>query len=45
MWRTFIFPVGSVPAGNIDVDLRFSKESTGGTAQLKGYSAFLVRYT
>ena len=44
-WRTFIFPVGNIAAGNIDCDLRFSKESTGGTAQHKGYSAFLVRYS
>ena len=43
-WRTFVFPVGNIAAGNIDCDLRFSKEATGGTAQLKGYSAFLVRY-
>ena len=43
-WRTFVFPVGSISAGNIDCDLRFSKEQTGGTAQVKGYSAILVRY-
>lgn len=43
-WRSFTFPVGSIPAGNIDINLRFSKEQTGGTAQLKGYSAILVRY-
>lgn len=45
MWRTFVFPVGSIAAGNIDCDLRFSKEATGGTAQVKGYSAILVRYS
>lgn len=44
-WKTFVFPLGSVPAGNINCDLRFSKEATGGTAQLKGYSAILVRYS
>lgn len=43
-WRSYTFPVGNIAAGNIDCDLRFSKETTGGTAQLKGYSAFLVRY-
>lgn len=44
-WRSFTFPVGNVPAGNIDLDLRFSKEDTGGTAILRAYSAILVRYS
>lgn len=44
-WRTYIFPLGAQTSGNKTLDLRFSKESTGGTAQLKGYTAILVRYS
>lgn len=42
--RSFTYPV-TIPVGAFDFILRFSKEATGGTAILKGYSAFLVRYT
>lgn len=44
-WRSFTFPLGSIPSGNIVCSLRFSKEIAGGTTQLKGYSAFLIRYS
>lgn len=43
-WRTFMIDLGNRSAGSYDLDLRFSKEFTGGTAQLKYYSAVVVRY-
>lgn len=44
-WRTFNFDLGNVTAGNKALNLRFSKETAGGTAQLKGYTAILIRYS
>jgi hypothetical protein len=43
-WRSQCFDLGSVTNGNYTLTLRFSKESTGGTAQIKNYTAKLVRY-
>ena len=44
-WRSQCFDLGNVPAGTYTLDLRFSKETTGGTAQLKNYTAKVVRYS
>ena len=44
-WRTYNFDLGNITAGNKGLNLRFSKENTGGTAQLKGYTAILIRYS
>jgi len=44
-WRSQCFSLGNVAAGTYDLDLRFSKETTGGTAQLKNYTAKVVRYS
>lgn len=44
MWRSQCFDLGNLVAGNYNLNLRFSKETTGGTAQLKNYTAKLVRY-
>lgn len=43
-WRMAMIPLGNVAAGTYDLDLLFSKESTGGTAQLKYYAAAIMRY-
>jgi hypothetical protein len=43
-WRMAMIPLGNQNAGNHTLDLLFSKESTGGTAQLKTYVAAVVRY-
>ena len=45
MWRSQCFNLGNVAAGTYPLVLRFSKEATGGTAQLKNYTAKLVRYS
>lgn len=45
MWRSQCFSLGNVSAGTYNLSLRFSKEATGGTAQLKNYTAKLVRYS
>ena len=45
MWRTAFIPLGNQVAGTYDLDLLFSKESTGGTAQLKYYASAVVRYS
>lgn len=45
MWRSQCFNLGNVAAGTYPLTLRFSKEQTGGTAQLKNYTAKLVRYS
>lgn len=45
MWRSQCLNLGNVAAGTYNLTLRFSKESTGGTAQLKNYTAKLVRYS
>jgi len=44
-WRSYNFDLGNVTAGNKSLNLRFSKETAVGTAQLKGYTAILVRYS
>lgn len=44
-WRSQCFNLGNVSAGNHTLELLFSKESTGGTAQLKNYTAKAVRYS
>lgn len=44
MWRMALFKIDGVTAGNKNLDLFFSKETTGGTAQLKTYRALVVRY-
>tara|TARA_R110002167_G_scaffold198805_4_gene401929 strand:- start:637 stop:1233 length:597 start_codon:yes stop_codon:yes gene_type:complete len=44
MWRSQCIDLGTVVAGTYDLDLYFSKEVTGGTAQLKNYTAKVVRY-
>lgn len=41
--RPFQQDLGSLASGNHDLDLYFSKESTGGTAQLKYLSLFIWR--
>ncbi len=43
-WRSYIFDLGFVTSGTKTLNLRFSKEATGGTAQLKGYTSKIVRY-
>lgn len=43
MGRPFQGDLGSLSAGNHDLDLYFSKESTGGTAQIKYISIFIWR--
>ena len=43
-WRSQCLNLGNVAAGTYSLDLFFSKEATGGTAQLKNYTAKLVRY-
>ncbi len=43
-WRHQTISLGNVSAGTYSLVLRFSKESTGGTAQLKNYTVKLVRY-
>lgn len=43
-WRSQCIDLGFVSAGVYDLDLYFSKESAGGTAQLKNYTAKVVRY-
>jgi len=45
LWRSQCFDLGNVAAGTYDLNLRFSKEAPGGTAQLKNYTAKLVRYS
>lgn len=45
LWRSQCFDLGNVAAGTYDLDLLFSKELTGGTAQLKNYTAKVVRYS
>ena len=45
IYRSFTFGLGSVSSGNKVINLRFSKEIAGGTAQLKGFTAILVRYS
>ena len=45
MWRTQCLDLGNLAAGSYTMILRFSKEGTGGTAQLKNYTAKLVRYS
>lgn len=42
--RSFPIGLGVQSAGAKTINLRFSKETTGGTAQLKAYSAIVVRY-
>jgi hypothetical protein len=44
-WRSQCFDLGNIAAGTYDLTLRFSKEATGGTAQLKNYTAKVVRYS
>ena len=44
-WRSQCFDLGNVTSGAHTLDLLFSKENTGGTAQLKNYTAKIVRYT
>jgi len=44
MWRSQCIDLGIVTAGTYNLDLRFSKEVTGGTAKLKNYTAKVVRY-
>lgn len=43
-WRTACIPVGSLPSGSNNLQLRFSKESSGGSAVLRYYSVIVVRY-
>lgn len=43
-WRTFNFNLGNQAAGTYPLNLQFSKESTGGTAQIKGYTVILWRH-
>lgn len=45
MWRSQCLDLGNLAAGTYTMILRFSKESTGGTAQLKNYTAKVVRYS
>ncbi len=45
VWRAQCLDLGNVAAGTYPLTLRFSKEATGGTAQLKNYTAKLVRYS
>ena len=45
MWRSQCLDLGNVAAGTYDLELFFSKEATGGTAQIKNYTAKVVRYT
>lgn len=44
MWRSQCIPLGFFSAGTYDLELYFRKEATGGTAQLKNYTAKVVRY-
>lgn len=43
-WRSQTIDLGFVTAGTYTLALFFSKETTGGTAQLKNYTAKVVRY-
>lgn len=43
--RTFPYGLGAITSGPKTINLRFSKEATGGTAVLKAYTAIVVRYT
>jgi hypothetical protein len=45
MWRSQCFDLGNVAAGTYPLELFFSKESAVGTAQIKNYTAKLVRYS
>lgn len=45
LWRAQCFDLGNVSAGNHTLELLFSKEQAGGTAQLKNYTAKVVRYS
>ena len=44
MWRSYKIDLGNLLAGSYPLDLFFSKETTGGTAQIKGYTFQVVRY-
>jgi len=44
-WRMAMLDLGNLAAGTYVMNLRFSKENTGGTAQIKGYTTAVVRYT
>jgi hypothetical protein len=44
MWRSQTLDLGFKAAGTYDLELYFRKEATGGTAQLKNYTAKVVRY-
>jgi len=44
-WRMAILDLGNLSAGNYNMTLRFSKGVTGGTAELKGYTTVVVRYS
>lgn len=44
-WRSFCFPLGNVLSGPHTVALYYSKESKGGTGQLKAYTLKAVRYS
>lgn len=44
-WRSQCLDLGFVTAGTYTLNLFFSKESTVGTAQLKNYTAKVVRYS
>lgn len=44
-WRSQCFDLGNVTAGNHTLELLFEREDTGGTAQLKNYTAKAVRYS
>lgn len=44
VWRGQCLDLGNLLAGNYVMSLRFSKEATGGTAELKNYTAKVVRY-
>ena len=44
-WRMQTLDLGNVSAGTYTLALFFSKEATGGSAQLKNYTAKVVRYS
>lgn len=44
MWRSYKIDLGFLLAGSYPLDILFSKETTGGTAQIKGYTFQVVRY-
>lgn len=44
MYRTFNFNLGTQAAGTYPLELQFSKESAGGTSQIKGYTVILWRH-